>query len=128
MISLPRIERRKDGTLPRMMPIQRKQVNALIREACCNFDNQNCILFDDVCPQTISASLCCKWFRWAVLPRDRLLENNLIGKTEIKRCVECGRSFVPNSNRAKYCSDCAVIVHRRQKTESERRRRLRVDN
>ena len=111
-----------------MTPKQRKQVNALIRESCCNFYNQNCILFDDLCPQTISTSLCCKWFRWAVLPQDRVLEKSLIGKAAIKRCAECGRPFVPNSNRAKYCRECASTVHRRQKTESERRRRLRVDN
>ena len=128
MISIPKIERRKDGTLPHMEPWQRKKTNALIRESCCNFDNRNCILFDDLCPQMITSSLCCSWFRWAVLPQDRMLENSMIGKAEVKRCTECGKSFVPNSNRAKYCSGCAPIVHRRQKTESERRRRLRVDN
>ena len=26
------------------------------------------------CPQMISFSVCCKWFRWAVLPLDRTLE------------------------------------------------------
>ena len=128
MIPVPRIERRKDGTLPHMEPWQRKKTNALIRESCCNFDNRNCILLDDLCPQMITSSLCCRWFRWAVLPQDRMLENSLIGKADTKRCKECGKLFVPNSNRAKYCSGCASIVHRRQKTESERRRRLRVDN
>ena len=32
------------------------------------------------------------------------------------------------SNRAKYCPDCAARVHRRQKTESERKRRSCVDS
>jgi len=31
---------------------------------------------------------------------------------------------VPKANRAKYCPDCAARVHRRQKTESERKRRF----
>ena len=65
---------------------------------------------------------------WAVLPQDKMLENSLIAKSEPKRCKECGTPFIPNSNRAKYCSACAFTVHRRQKTESERKRRLRVDN
>ena len=127
-ISVTKIERRPDGSLPRMKPGQRKQANALIRKSCCNFDHGNCILLDEACAQMISASLCCKWFRWAVLPQDTVLENSLIGSAEVKRCTECGRPFVPNSNRGKYCPDCAFIVHRRQKTESERKRRSGVDN
>ena len=125
---MPKIERKADGSRPHMKPGQRKQANALIRESCCNFDSGNCNLFDEICPQTVSDSLCCKWFRWAVLPQDAVLENALTGSAEVKRCVECGRPFIPNSNRAKYCSDCAFTVHRRQKTESERRRRSGVDN
>ena len=127
-IFVQKIERKPNGLLPRMKPGQQRQVNALIRESCCNFDSGNCILFDDTCPQTVSGSLCCKWFRWAVLPQDTVLENSLTGAVEIKRCAECVRPFVPKSNRAKYCTDCAFAVHRRQKTESERRRRSGVDN
>lgn len=126
-ISIPRIERKADGLLPRMKLGQRKQANALIREGCCNFDSGNCILFDDTCPQMISASLCCRWFRWAVLPQDAVLENSLFGTEEAKRCTECGRPFIPNSNRGKYCPICAPIVRRRQKAENERKRRSRVD-
>ena len=43
---------------------------------------------------------------------------------ELKRCAVCGRVFVPKSNRAKYCKFCAKKVHRRQKTASDRKRRL----
>ena len=54
------IERRPDGSLPRMTPGQRKRANALIRATCCNYDNGNCILLDDgeecVCIQSISYS------------------------------------------------------------------------
>ena len=125
---MPRIERKPDGSLPHMKPRQRRQVNALIRESCCNFDSGNCILFDDTCPQAVSGFLCCKWFRWTVLPQDAVLESCLTGAVEIKRCMECGRAFISKSNRAKYCPDCSCAVHRRQKTESERRRRSGVDN
>ena len=47
---------------------------------------------------------------------------------DLKRCVVCGGVFVPKSNRAKYCPGCAARVHRRQKTESERKRRSAVDS
>ena len=47
-----------------MMPAQRKRANALIRKACCNYDNGNCLLLDDgepcLCPHSISYSVCCK--------------------------------------------------------------------
>ena len=127
-IFVQNIQRKSDGSLPRMKPGQQRQVNALIREFCCNFDHGDCILFDDTCPQIISGSLCCKWFRWAVLPQNAVLENSLTGAANSKRCAECGRPFIPKSNRAKYCGYCAPVVHRRQKTESERRRRSGVDN
>ena len=61
----------------RLTPPQSRKVNALVRRTCCNYDNGNCILLDDgdecVCPQLISYSLLCKWFRAAVLPADRLI-------------------------------------------------------
>ena len=70
---LPPIERKPDGSLYRMTPAQRKQANALIRRECCCYEDGNCMLLDDgdihTCPQTISLSVCCKWFRWSVLPQ-----------------------------------------------------------
>ena len=114
-----------------MTPAQRKRANALIRKACCNCDDGNCLLLDNgetcVCPQSISYSVCCKWFRWAVLPGDPALEAEIFQSDAVKHCAECGQAFVSKSNRAKYCPDCAERVHRRQKTESERKRRSDVD-
>ena len=66
--------------------------------------------------------------RWAVLPLDRTLEAEIYRDRDLKRCAECGGVFVPKSNRGKYCPDCAARVHRRQKTESERKRRSAVDS
>ncbi len=129
---LPPLERKPGGFLYRMTPAQRKQANALIRRECCHCDDGNCIALDDgdacTCPQTISFSVCCQWFRWAVLPLDGTLEAEIFRDKDLKRCAVCGGVFVPKSNRGKYCPDCAASVHRRQKAESERKRRSSVDN
>lgn len=129
---LPPLERRPGGFLYRMTPAQRKQANTLIRRECCHCDDGNCIALDDgdthACPQLISFSVCCKWFRWAVLPLAGTLEAEIYRGNDLKRCTVCGRAFVPKSNRGKYCPDCAASVHRRQKAESERKRRSSVDN
>ena len=63
-------------------------------------------------------------FRAAVLPLDRELETALFHRLDAKRCAVCGALFTPGSNRAKYCPECAPKVHRRQKAECERRRRV----
>ena len=50
---------------------QYRAVRRLVHD-CCNYDGGNCLLLDDgeecVCPQSISYSLICRWFRAAVLP------------------------------------------------------------
>ena len=129
---LPPLERRPDGSLYRMTPAQRKQAASLIRRECCCCEGGNCIVLDDgdthTCPQTISFSVCCKWFRWSVLPQIGTLEAEIFRDKDLKRCAVCGGVFVPKSNRAKYCPGCAARVHRRQKTESERKRRSAVDS
>lgn len=109
-----------------------KRAAALIRRKCCSYDNGNCLEQDDgdahTCPQTISFSVCCKWFCRAVLPQDKPLEAKIYCDRDLKRCAVCGKPYVPKSNRGKYCPDCAARVHRRQKTESERKRRSAVDS
>lgn len=126
------IERRPDGSLPRMAPGQRRRANALIRATCCNYDNGNCILLDDgeecVCVQSISYSVCCTWFRHAILPQDKPLEAELFHNGNAKRCAVCGAAFLPGSNRAKYCEACAEEVHREQKNASGRKRRNKADS
>lgn len=119
--------------MPRLNYKQYRRVQKLVHE-CCNNDGGNCLLLDDgwdpcVCVQSITQSLVCKYFRAAVLPLDRELEAVLLHRKDCKRCCQCGTVFLPGSNRAKYCPDCAAKVHRRQKAESERRRRTAsVDN
>ena len=86
--SLPPLERRPDGSLYRMTPAQRKQAASLIRRECCNCENGDCIALDDgdtcTCPQTVSFSVCCKWFRWAVLPLDGTLEAEIFRDKDLK--------------------------------------------
>ena len=119
---LPPLERRPDGSLYRMTPAQRKQAVSLIRRECCCCEDGNCIVLDDgdtcTCPQTVSFSVCCKWFRWAVLPLDGTLEAEIFRDKALKRCAVCGGVFVPKSNRAKYCPGCAARVHRRRNRDS----------
>ena len=106
---------------------QYRTVRRLVHE-CCKYQDGNSLLLDNgwdtcVCVQSISYSLLCCWFRAAVLPLDGELCAALLPQRGMKICVECRGLFRPGSNRAKYCSDCAPIVHRRQKAASERRRR-----
>ena len=114
----------------RMTPGQRRKANALIRKICCNYDNGNCIALDDgeecVCVQSISYSLICKWFVTAVLPVDKALYAEIMGRG-VKHCTECGAAYAPGSNRAKYCEACTEKVHRRQKTASDRKQRGNTD-
>lgn len=111
----------------------KRKVAALLKRECCNYDAGNCILLDDGvlhrCPQVSSDVLGCNWFKEAVLPLDHGLEAELAGEAprEMKKCAVCGKSVILNSSRAKYCPKCAEKVHRKQRTESQRGYRLRVD-
>ena len=59
----------------------------------------------------------------AVLPLDAALCAEITkGRDEIKRCAVCGAAFTPNSNRAKYCPDCAVQVRRKKEAERQRKK------
>ena len=115
--------------IKRLTPPQSRKVNALVRRTCCNCDNGNCILLDDgdecVCPQLISYSLPCKWFRIAVLPADKELYAELYHAEDMRRCKVCGAPFASGSNRAVYCPDCRKRITRRQ--TAERMRKLRAN-
>ena len=80
--------------IKRLSPRQSRKVNTLVKKECCNCENGNCILLDDgdtcVCPQLISYSLLCKWFRIAVLPLDKLLYAELYQTEDRKKCTVCG--------------------------------------
>ncbi|MGN0106273.1 MAG: cysteine-rich VLP protein [Hominilimicola sp.] len=117
------IERKQNGALPHMTSAQRKRANALIHKLCCNYIDGECIALDCECVQCNSYSVCCKWFRQAILPQDKALLAEIIEPQNTKHCVICGKAFVPKSNRAKYCSDCAVKERRIKKARNERKYR-----
>ncbi len=126
---LPPIERKPDGSLPRMTGRQRQRAVTLIHRLCSACDNGHCLYLDDgeevPCPQTLSYSVCCKFFRWVLL-KDKDgedLETEVFGKNAAKRCAICGKAFIPGSNRSLYCDDCKPVARRRQKAEYAKRHR-----
>ena len=130
---LPPISRDGDGKLFTLTASQRKRIRSLIRKECCNYDAEHgeCLLLNDgcgcTCPQMISYQILCRWFNHAVLPADETLYAEIVRDPNRRRCASCGAAFLPGSNRAKYCPVCRRKVHRKQKTESERKRRAAVD-
>ena len=105
---------------PVMSYMQYRKMRKLLHE-CCNFDNGRCLILDSVCAQSISYTLLCNWFREAVLPLDKELQVALLFKNNLKNCVICGKSFLPNSNRAKYCPDCSVLERKCKEAARQRR-------
>ena len=132
-MKLPPVERKPDGSLPRMTPRQRQTAVKLIHKICSNYDNGNCILLDSgeevVCPQSISYSVNCKFFRHVLLEdKDgQALKAEIFRDDTTKRCAVCGKAFQSKSNNAKYCKDCAKDVQRKQKSEHIKKRRSDVE-
>ena len=126
MHKLDPIERLPDGTLFRLTPGQLRSVRGLTRR-CCNFLDGDCLLLDGACPQFISRSLICRWFRRAVLPQQPKLEQAILSPKKLRRCEVCGTGILVRSGRTKYCPACAKEVHRQQKAKSARKRRSGVD-
>lgn len=112
-----------------MMAIPKKEyknVDALIREWCANYDNSTgmCLGLECKCPQLLSGFLACRYFREAVLPIDPVLQAQIMGSEGIKTCEVCGKPFRAVSNRAKYCARCSTI--QRKKREAARQRKIRL--
>ena len=127
MHRLDPIERLPHGSLFRLTPGQLRSVRGLTKR-CCNFSGGDCLLLDGVCPQHISRSLLCRWFRRAVLPQQPKLEQAILSSKKLRRCEVCGKGILARSGRTKYCPACAKEVHRQQKAKSARKRRSGVDN
>lgn len=117
--------------LPRMTENQFSRVKKLLRRWCANYDRGNCLLLDDgydpcPCPQLISNTLLCRYFRRAVLPADRELWEEILGGAFQRRCVICGRPIFRASNAAKYCVNCAARERRKKDAARKQKRRLDV--
>ena len=111
--------------IPHMDYQQYRTARKLVHR-CCNYDDGDCLVLECVCVQSISYSLLCRWFRAAVLPQDTNLCAALLYRDQMKPCVICGGSFVPKSNRAKYCLDCANQERRRKTRDRVRRHRAEM--
>lgn len=112
----------------RMTEEQLARARRLIRRMCCNYANGNCLLFDwpecSVCPQWLTCSVLCTWFRDAVLPGDKILEAELYRTRPAGYCKNCGKPLFQRKKNQKYCDRCAVLV-RREKEAARQRKRYR---
>ena len=115
----------KPTAIPHMTYQQYRAARKLVHQ-CCNYTEGSCLALECVCVQSISYSLLCRWFRVAVLPQDSSLCAALLYRDQMKPCVICGTSFVPKSNRAKYCPDCANQERRRKTRDRVRRHRAEM--
>ena len=96
MHKLDPIERLPYGTLFRLTPGQLRSVRGLTKR-CCNFLDGECLLLDGVCPQFISRSLICGWFRRAVLPQQPKLEQASLSPKKHRRCgASAPKSYFSN--------------------------------
>ena len=75
----------------------------LIKNICANFDNPTglCLPLDTKCPQMITSSLVCKYFRDVLLEdkEGQLLKAQIFQDDSVKKCEVCGRAFRALSNR-----------------------------
>jgi hypothetical protein len=117
-----------------MTPTQHCEVKKIIRRLCSNFCDGNCIRLDQgeevPCPQMLSASVCCRFFRNVLLkdPEAGTLEAEIFTSGTRKRCAVCGKTFCAKGNRAKYCAACKVVAQRQQQAEYARRKRASIKN
>lgn len=115
----------------RMSDKQHRSARALIHNLCCNYDRVTggCLLLDRgevvQCPQMVSQSLVCKYFRDVLLEdKDgKALKTEIMGQDHLKTCEVCGQPFRAVSNRAKYCGRCAKKVRNKQTAERMRKYR-----
>ncbi|MFD4058791.1 cysteine-rich VLP protein [Streptomyces californicus] len=93
-----------------------KEIKKLIRNACANYSEGNCLLLDKACPlvsggnyrgKEITAKDCsCTYFQKAVLPANATLEAYYYGQETLnKTCKGCGKGFYALANKSMYCSD-----------------------
>jgi len=115
--------------LPCMTEAQFRKAKKLIRKLCANCDDGNCLLLDDgevcVCPQLISYTLLCRYFRAAVLPTDAELYAEVMHSDGQKCCAECGKPFHTTHSNTLYCAACAAKRTKRKKREWAARNRGR---
>lgn len=114
-----------------------KRVTVLAKAECCNMHGKDCIWDECRChlinPRyaTIEeGAIDCDWFMQAVLPQDKELERqiwqNLTGedgpsRSRFRLCERCRNSFLPLSNRQKFCAVCSEAEKKRRSREKQHR-------
>ena len=122
----------------------RKQLQRLAVQECANYMDGMCVEEDRPChvllPQyTIhDGAIGCDYFLEAVLPLDKELNRVVWAKidephwapwiveedaetgAQLHHCCECGKVYLPASNRQKYCSLCKQEVRRQQNAKAAR--------
>ena len=110
----------------KLPPSQRRRCNRLIKRLCANYDDGNCLLLDDgepcVCPQTISYSLLCRYFRNAVLPADKELYARFSSSVHMLRRVRSGfyTQFQPAEILCRLRQTNSPKAENRKRTQTEK--------
>ena len=102
-----------------MTESQLRQAKIFIRRLCANYDNGRCLLLDNLCPQCVSYTLLCKYFKEAVLPdRECLaLQAEIWRGSYVRRCVMCGKPLQDRKKNSLFCVQCANLRLRQAKRE-----------
>lgn len=111
--------------------VQLRKVKRLILSLCANYFDRNCLPLEGgydstPCPQTITYSLCCRYFLAAVLPADAELYAELMKTDGRKRCAACGQPFAGKGKNALYCQCCAAMRKRRSNRYGMQKKRRSV--
>ena len=109
---------------------EKAAIRSLVKRWCANYDKDiGCLPLDCECYMLGKCwtGTYCRYFRSAVLPLDPVLEAALTAggpALETRLCPVCGRAFLPDGRRQRYCSPvCAGAALREQKRAYMRRKR-----
>ena len=126
------IERKPDGSLFRMTTEQHKAAAMLIKKLCSLESYGNCLwlsIYEDIpCPQLLTPSVCCRFFRHVLL-KDKSavgLEAEVFKTSRLRYCLQCGKAYSANSNNSKYCPLCRPITAKKQRAAYLKKRRRNV--
>lgn len=109
---------------------EHQQVMRLVRSCCCNYDGyyKECLLTDGYgCALETSLHPCCNYFKETVWPLDKTVPYEVADKEDTRKCQSCGKAFVPGSNRAKYCPECAEREARKKHAARQQKYRVQRD-
>ena len=74
----------------------------------------------------------CDYFLEAVLPGNEDLHKRVLAEIRkavdepvmdrTKKCMQCGKAFIPNGNRQKFCSPCGIEAQKQKRRERQRKK------